>query len=237
MSRNNDADSTEAILAEEQSVIHKTGFGKEVQGTLILTNRRLIFVVGNKEEDVVAPGIMGFTTTDRFRFADINDLSSFSNDASNLFIPLSQIELEEGHGGVFKQPSLKVKWTESGTERSAEFAADFSGGRKKNLKDWAGIIERLKSGTLIPQFPKGAKPNVDTLEWRILQVLRDMQEKGVFEIEEQVEETFKVDLEPDVIDAACQRLSTLGFLDKIPDPSGDNFYRVHSPLGEDDLSS
>ena len=105
-----------------------------------------------------------------------------------------------------------------------------------NLNDWATIIQRLNGGRLnLVAMPKA--PSVDTLEGRIVLVLSDMQEKGVLEIEEDVEAKFKVDLDPDEVQSACDTLSKQGALDRFPDSSGDVFYRRRSPLGEDDFSS
>ena len=39
----------EMILAQEQSVLEKSGLGNEIQGTLVLTNVRLLFVAANME--------------------------------------------------------------------------------------------------------------------------------------------------------------------------------------------
>lgn len=53
----------EIILAEEQSVNHKTGFLEETQGALVLTNKKLVFVGADQEIDfrtspVITPGSM-----------------------------------------------------------------------------------------------------------------------------------------------------------------------------------
>ena len=80
-------------------------------------------------------------------------------------------------------------------------------------------------------------PSIETLEGKILRVLGDMQDKGTFEIEEEVESEFKLDLDVDDVQKACEKLVLLGLVDKTPDASGDAFYRKRSPLGEDDLSS
>ena len=61
--------------------------------------------------------------------------------------------------------------------------------------------------------------------------------KGIFEIEEEIENTFNIDTDPDPVEAACDKLVSEGSVDVIPDNSGDKFYRKRSPLGEDDLSS
>ncbi len=237
--KTNGAGSGEIILAEEQSVVLKSRAESDrvVQGTLVLTNKRLIFAAADVEEDVSEVGIAGIPRTDRLRFADIEDLSNVSRDPSNLSIPLTQIESVTGHDGLLRRPGIKVKWRDGANERSAEFSADLYGGRKKTLKDWAAVIEGLKSRRINVQLPSAQPPARDSLPWRIMQVLGDMQEKGVLGIEEQVESSFKVELDPDEVDEACQDLAEQGFLDRISDPSGDNFYRKRSPLGEDDLSS
>ena len=66
-----------------------------------------------------------------------------------------------------------------------------------------------------------------------MHILADMQEKGVFEIEGEVEDEYKVDLDPDEVQAACDTNRSQGLVERIPDPSGDVFYRRLSPLGED----
>ena len=227
---------SEIILAEAQDASCK--FGKmEAEGTLVLTNKRLVFVRGNIEEDLERRGIAGVPHLQRFRFADINELSDVPQDPSNLSINLEQIETEKGSGGIIGAPSLKIKWNENGAERICEFTADISSGNKKSLKDWAHVIEELKAGRIKPVFPNGQMPKRDALEFKVLSILGDMQEKGLFAIEEEVEEAFKVDLDPDEVEASCEQLVKLGLVDKIPDSSGDNFYRRRSPLGQDDLST
>ena len=79
-------------------------------------------------------------------------------------------------------------------------------------------------------------PSSDSLGGQIVHVLSDMQEKGIFEIEEAVETEFKVDLDPDVVQAECDRLASQGLLVRSPDSTGDTFYRRASQLGEDNPS-
>ena len=233
MSNLNSSDASEIMLAQEQSVTHKTGLGREIQGTLILTNKRLLFIAGKESEEdfrtIIAPN--------RLRYSDVDDLTSIPSDPSNLSISLSELELEKGHSGIIHRPSLTIKWLQGGTEKKAEFSEDITDRtRKKNLNDWAKVIDSLRQGKQIIQYAS-SPPGRDTLEGRILFILGDMQDKGVFEIEEQVEKTFKVDLDPDQVDSVCASLVTKGFVNRIADRSGDNFYRKRSPLGEDDLSS
>lgn len=232
--------SEEILLAQEQSVECKRGFEREAQGTLLLTNKRLVFVAagaGSKEEDFYRVRVpltpIQFSPV-HARFADVDDLKSIPKDRWNLSIPLDKIEFEKGRGALFSEARLQVKWTdEGGQERSAEFYADLSGrGRKKGLNDWAKVIEDLKSGKKQFKIPQNI-PNTDSLEGKIFYILSDLQEKGLFEIEEDTESKFKVDLDPDEVERACESLASRGLLEK----KKDSFYRLPSPLGEDDLSS
>lgn len=121
-------------------------------------------------------------------------------------------------------------------EKGAEFTEEFTGRRKKNLNDWAAVIQSLKKGNLnLVTVPK--TPPIDTLEGKIVHVLSDMQEKGIFSIEKEVEEKFKISVDPDEIQAASDKLAKDGAVDRFPDSGGDVYYRRRSPLGEDDLSS
>ena len=230
----------EIILAEEQSVLNKTGFMKETQGTLILTNKRLVFVAANQELDFRVSTIISPGSMEHFRFADVDDLKNVPAYPENLSIPINEIEIEKGVEYFFENPHLKIKWLDRGSEKKAQFIADInSTGRKIDLKDWVKVIDSLKSGTLKITSPATHPPNRDTLEGKVLYILGDMQDKGLLEIEEQAEEYFKLELGPDDVEAACQKLTTLGLVDKVESNSGDSFYRRRSPLGknEDDLSS
>lgn len=234
-------DDAEIILAQEQSVVQKTGFMKETQGTLILTNKRLIFVAANQELDVPIMAIgVSAGRTGRLRFADVDELDQIPKSPLNLSIPLDEIELEKGDEGFIENPRLKVKWIESGVEKKAEFIADITdSSRRMDLKDWAVVMDSLKrnDGTIKIDYPKTPSPSKDTLEGKVYYILGDMQDKGLFEIEEQTEEYFKVNLEPDDVEAACNKLVSLRVVDKMDYGSGDSFYRKHSPLGKADLSS
>lgn len=211
--------------------------GGETEGTLILTNRRLIFVcTGEKAEVILSPEAFDPTARARLFISDVEDFAQIPAGPPNLFIPISSISSVKGRGGEVSRPGLEVKWSGSEGERSLIFTELLTGGRKRNLNDWAPIIENLKAGRQnLVSLPQA--PSVDTLEGKIVWVLSDMQEKGVFNIEEDVEDEFKVELDSDDVQAACERLVALGLLKRHPDPSGDVFYRKSSPLGEEDLSS
>lgn len=216
----------EIILAQEQSVLNKTGLGKEVQGTLVLTNNRMIFVAANTEISAA----LGLGTV-RY-YADVEDLNSISQKPPNMVIPLESITTVKGSKGIMTNPNLKVHFGSGSTERTEEFVQTIIGGRKKNLNDWASVIENLKNGKIKIKTPTWI-PDKNSLEGRILSALADLQDKGIFEIENEIETEYKIDLDPDKVEEACNNLVSKGVLEK----TSDEFYRLPSPLGSDDLSS
>lgn len=234
------------MLAQEQDVMMRKGglakeiegefgLGGESEGTLVLTNRRLIFVTTNeKKEDLPEPSLLDPWGKVALFYSDVEDLSAIPIDPKNTFIPISAISSVSGHRGVVG-PRLDVVWSEDGRKRFAAFTEELTGRRKRNLNDWAHIIGRLKSGTqTIIDLPPG--PQADSLEGKAMGVLADMQEKGVMTIVGELSETFKQEFDPDEVEAACDKLSSQGLLERNPDSSGDVFYRKRSPLGPDDLS-
>jgi hypothetical protein len=230
----------EMILAEEEDVVLKDnvpGTMKNLVGTLLLTDRRLFFVEADKEDKENLPVGRGlFKIT--FRYADVHDLGEVSANPNNLSIPLNAIENVSGSQGIIHPPELKVSWkANSGQLERAVFTEELINDRKKDLKDWAKVITGLKDGTLKPRKPSSPPPSPDSLEAKIMHVMSDMQEKGVLEVEEETEKEFKLDLDPDQVETICEQLAQMGFLNKYPDKTGDSFYRMKSPLDEDDLSS
>ncbi len=241
-----DNSAPEVMLAQEQAVIRRGpgirkgveaafGMGGETEGTLVLTDRRLVYVHGNEKEESLRIG--GFSAK-RLFFSDVESLSSMPLDSESVEIPISKIVKVAGHHGEAIAPKLEVSWTDAGgATRATEFVQQISGAsRRRNLNDWANVIDKLRAKQLkITPLPPA--PGGDTLEGRILGVLGDMQEKGALTIENEVEEQYKVDLDPDDVEAACERLVAKGLVLK-PDPRyEDVFYRKASPLGADDLSA
>ena len=62
-----------------------------------------------------------------------------------------------------------------------------------------------------------------------------MQEKGALAIEEEVEERYHMDLDPDDVVSACNKLVRMGLITKADTDEGDPFYTRISPLGENDV--
>ncbi|MDG6918941.1 MAG: hypothetical protein JRN40_00660 [Nitrososphaerota archaeon] len=232
----------EVILAQEQGAEMRGGgpakglkaeFGGGVkEGTLILTNRRLIFVCTDDKGEELP---VGYFSDHLLLYSEVEDLDKVPDRAPNVFIPLALVSVK-GHKGEFGRPSLQVSWKDEAGTHELVFTETLTGRRRRNLNDWASVIEGVRDGTRsllsLPTLPSG-----DSLEGKVMHVLSDMQEKGVLEIEESVEDEYKVDLDPDEVQAACDRLASQRLLIRLPDPSGDVFYRRASALGDGGFSS
>jgi hypothetical protein len=235
------SESHELILAQEQDVQVKEmepSKLKDLVGSLILTDQRLLFVEANEEHVYyIGSGILSKRSA-TFRYANIDDLAEIASNPNNFTISLNVISTAVGSEGILHPPELKVTWkTSDGSNARAVFKQELLTRRKKDLKDWAKVILGLKSGAIKIQRPNAIPPSIESLDGKILHVLGDMQEKGLFEIEEETERQFKQDLDPDSVEESCNRLVSQGFADKEVDSSGEPFFRKRSPLGEDNLSS
>lgn len=238
---------SEVILAQEQgATMRKGGRAKEIEaefgiaetpGTLVLTNKRLIFAcVDEKEDDLFSENPFNPSGVIRVIYSEVEDLGGVSREPPNVFVDIASTVTVKGKGGGIGRPSLEVEWEDEKGRHSLVFVEGVTKTKGKSLKDWAPIIEQLKAGNLrLVALPQ--QPPLDTIEGKISRVLSDMQERGVLAIEDAVETEFKVDLDPDEVQAACETLASTGLLKRHADSGGEMFYRKASPLGEEDLSS
>jgi hypothetical protein len=237
-------DSSEVMLAQEEGVICRgAGARKEVEaafgvgeteGTLVLTDKRLVYVHGGEKEVDLRVGAF---SQKRLFFADVEDLGSAVMDSASLDIPIANIVGTSGKKVIGAAPKLEVKWSDHGSPRTSEFVQQLTGGsRKKNLNDWAAVIDKLRANKIkVLSLPPA--PSVDKLEGKVLATLGDMQEKGLFTIEEEVEAKYSVDLDPDDVEAACGTLAKLGLIKNLAAKGEDPYYRKVSPLGDEDLGT
>src|SRR3989475_385381 len=235
----------EVILAQEQAVSRgagekepEGGFGAGLlEGTLILTNKRLIFVtLAEAEEDLSEPTDFNPFGKLKLFYSDAEDLKSIPADPDNLIVPLISVTSVKGHRGNGAKPKLEIKWLEGRRERSTEFSQRLTGKRSRNLDDWARTMERLRKGKLsLVSLPEA--PGLDTLEGQVLRVLSDSQEKGILTIGHLVEDAFKIKLDPNQVKVASEKLTSAGLVKRRRDSSGENFYHKRSPLGDDDSSA
>jgi hypothetical protein len=232
------------MLAQEQAVIRRGpgirkgveaafGAGGESEGTLVLTNRRLVYVHGNEKEEDLR---VGYMSAKRLFFSDVEDVDSMPLDSESVEIPLSSVVKVTGHRVEAMAPKLVVDWTDAKGRQSTEFVQQITGrSRRKNLNDWAKVVEMLKANQLTIR-PVPSAPSPDTLEGKVLVVLGDMQEKGLLVVEEEVEEQYKLDLDPDEVEAACDKLVGAGLARKTAPPGEDPYYSKVSSLGDYDLT-
>jgi hypothetical protein len=230
----------ELMLAQTQGVLMKGagvkkmlegGFGGERVGTLVLTNKRLIFVSTNTQTERYhgnrsAPG---FSVT----YSEVEDLASIPQDPGNLFIDLGWISKVSGHKAGITRSSLEVTWHQFGfQDETRVFVQRITTGisGKRDLGDWAPEILHLKDGTR-PLFQTPPLPEIETLEGKTMRVLGDMEKKGFFTIERRIREEFNVRVDPDELDAALATLCEKGLLKR-----DGTFYQKSSPLGTDEFS-
>jgi len=235
----------EVILAQEQAVSRGSGekeqeggFGAGLmEGTLILTTKRLVFVtLAEAEEDLSEPTDFNPFGKLKLFYSDAEDLKSIPADPDNLIVPLISVTSVKGHRGNGAKPKLEIKWLEGRRERSTEFSQRLTGKRSRNLDDWARTMERLRKGKLsLVSLPEA--PGLDTLEGQVLRVLSDSQEKGILTIGHLVEDAFKIELDPNQVKVASEKLTSAGLVKRRRDSSGENFYHKRSPLGDDDSSA
>lgn len=236
--------STEVMLAQEQAVIRRApgvrkgveaafGLGGETEGTLVLTDRRLVYVAGKKEEGIR----VGAMSAKRLYFEDVESLNSMKLDSASLNIPLGKITRAKGHRAEAVAPKLEVAWGDAGGAKTVEFVQQITGrSRRKNLDDWAKVIQGLASNNLKVK-PLPPAPSEDELEGKVLAVLGDMQQKGILTVESEVEDEYKLDLDPDEVEDACAKLVASGLVKKFSPRDEDPSYVKVSPLGDDDLSA
>lgn len=235
-------DRGEVILAQEQGAAMRSGgASKEVEaefgvgvreGTLVLTNKRLIFVCTNEKGEDLPVGFFG---DHLLLYSEVEDLDSIPSQSPNVFISLADASAK-GHRRELGRPSLEVTWKDQSRSHSVVFTETLTGRRQRNLDEWASVIGGIKDGSRrLIELPN--PPSTETLEGKVMHVMADMQEKGPLEIEEDAEGEYQVDLDPDEVQAACDRLASQRLLIRSPGPSGYVYYRRASPLGEDDLSS
>ena len=241
-------DDSELILAQEQGSFMREpgikkeletefGVGGQIEGTLVLTSRRLIFAATDEQEiEVPEPTALNpFSKADVF-FSDVEEIDSIPLDPRNTFIPILSVVSVTGRNPELSRPHLQVTWASGPKRESRLFIETLTGrSRKKNLSDWAEVIERLKAGTQkLVATPR--TPSMDTLEGKVMRVMADMQSWGPFTIQGIIEDRLGAKVEEDEVEVACQKLVTMGALKSEADASGEAFYRKVSPLGPDDLS-
>lgn len=254
----------EIILAEEQGAARRINPIRSSTGTLVLSNRRIVFLRADYWNDgpLLPPiGDGGFMRMPDIGYKEVYNLEELAKEPNlfsgegnlNLSIDLESITNAKGNSGeLFGRPSLTVEWRtkeklNSNQQELAVFHQEFTGSREKNLNDWADVIMKLKSHFLEDVIEASLSrkkdiPAIETLEGKVLYILGDLQTKGVFEIESELKKRFQghgleFDLDPEKIESACQILIEQDWILTI-EQDGIPAYRKTPPLGDEfDLSS
>lgn len=147
---NFEVEGKEIILAEERNVILRS---KHSDGTLVLTNKRILFVPATVSDMPTSDQMMknwgGRSQLISQYFTDVKDLKDlpmWEGQGDFLSIQMSSITNIAAHKGLLR-PTLKVAWREDHlSAREVEFLQKFIGKSKRvNLTDWAVAIERIRN--------------------------------------------------------------------------------------------
>lgn len=212
---------------------------KETEGTLLLTNRRIVYARGDTTEKIEesVPAVPGGLSPGwkSIIYADVDEIDAIKPDPANISVDLARLTSAKGIKRMAQSPKLEIEWDDR-TKRT-EFIQQVTGkSRRRNLNDWASVIERLRQGTQkIIELPPA--PDGSTLEGRIFRLLSDYEERGPLTIELEIEKRYKVELEPDDVQAACEKLVSMGLVSKTVPPGEEAYFAKVSPLGPDNLEA
>lgn len=228
----------ETILAEERDVILKS---KQSDGTLVLTNRQILFIPATQAEGFsvvssstyVGAGASSIKSTTLY-YTDIKnlgDVSQYETSPDFFTIPIVSVTDIKGRKGLL-HPTLEIRWnSEDMTVRNALFIQRITGKSKRvNLTDWAVAIEKIKSGVkFYPKLPDYSSIDQDQLAQTIVGALSDLQEKGLYEIQQEIERDYQIgqEIDSDDLQSKCHSLVERRILSV--DETGE-FYWIRSPI-------
>lgn len=188
--------SNELALKSMDSVICKNSRSVQ-EGSLILTNRRLAFAQNESVRD----------DSDVQKILQKRDLFS---------VPLDQIVTVSGNRGIIR-PSLRIVWhnppgdpsstktefTQKNGPRSLEEA-------RNGINEWVPLIEKAATSNTVEPVQLNdemeSTANEGELRSRVLEELGDMQWKGFFQIEKDIEEKYGGSINPDALESTCNKL-------------------------------
>ncbi len=185
----------ENVVRTQENVICRNSL-TILEGTLFLTNRRLVFVAGQeKPED--------------------EDIQKMLDRPDALSIPLDQVVTAAGNRGILRQ-SLNVVWHNPADSPSTTKTEFLQKNRPRNLaeaqnaiNEWVLQIEDAAVSEVKTEQEEmvQSSPSWDQLDSKVLESLGDMKWKGFFQLERDLEETYGASLDPDDLEASCIRLA------------------------------
>lgn len=212
--------SSEFVLKGMDSVVCRNSRSVQ-EGALVLTNRRLAFVQNETLGD----------DSGAQKILQKRDLFS---------IPLNQVVTVSGNRGIIR-PSIKVVWhslpgdpTSTKTEFTQKNGPRSLEEARNGIDQWVQLIEKAATSDEVepPKMNEGLEPNVDSgeLKLHVLEELEDMQWKGFFQIEKDIEEKYGGSINPDSLEATCDRLVKEKLIEQ--DKYGHFFRKIQAGSGK-----
>jgi len=182
------------VVRTQENVICKNSLAI-LEGTLFLTDRRLVFVAGQELEEG-------------------EDIQKMLDEADAISIPLDQVVTVTGNRGILRQ-SLNVVWHNPPDSPSTTRTEFLQKNRPRNvaeaknaINEWVPQIEEAAVSEVKTEQEEMVRssPKWDQLDSKVLQALGDMKWKGFFQLERELEEAHGGSLDPDDLEASCKRL-------------------------------
>lgn len=196
-----EAEEMERVLKKVEDVICKNSL-VILEGTLLLTNKRLFFYIGREQDD--SP----LDETKETSFENNKDVDKLSD--FQISIPLASIISARGNKRIFR-PTLSVVSHNSATDQKTAF--EFIQKNKPNLdedsiNEWKDVIEEESSSKVSAIRRKNSIQYnfYNTVEARILAILDDVEWTGLFQIKSELEKKFYETSDIDQIESACKKL-------------------------------
>jgi len=192
-------------ILKSQPLVSSKGSRNFSNGTLCLTNKRLVFI---PLEGKVAS---------RNAASEEKSIKESLNKPENISIPFETVESAIGKRGIVR-PSLLVVWQDRQSAKSTEQTEFIQrirtarfGEIGADINDWGNLIEKGKNSDIgaedqTTEQVEGLQYDSENLESRVLEALSDMQWKGVLQIESEIADRYNANLDPDHVEAACKNL-------------------------------
>jgi hypothetical protein len=196
----------EALIESETQVMSKSG-KKVLQGTLVLTNKRIALI--NPE--------------------DANQLSSGIDRAlekAQIVIPIDSVDSVSGQRGILRI-SLIVDWHNppgSAVTTKTEFIQRSRAPNQKAINDWIPLIENQVWGE---SKEEGFGPtDLSELETRVLDAFTGNGWVGYFQLSRELGEKYQTSIDPDDLDNVLAKLVKEKKLEK--EKVGEFFRKIRS---------